>query len=340
MMTRGGKSSRTAKELSRHTLPKTQPGLSQHPLDVQLFDYLIVVDFECTCEEGRNTYPHEIIEFPGVLVDVRRGIVDKSNSFHSYVKPWRNPVLSEFCTKLTGIQQEQVDHAPSITEVVSSFVEWYRRTIPPGAKVVFATDGPWDFKNFLYSAAVLRDNVAFPTIFYEYIDVRTTFARHFNKGEPLKLDAMLSRMKLRFHGSPHCGFDDAYNIARLAVEMMKKGCVFQFLIALPLENDTFHYDLTGVPLYRRAEGSGYVKRDDVEEIAKKTYGSAYFEFGQGLIKDLAVNDYPGRGKAEGKGPAKIRNRLALRDRLRVLRLAAVLLLGVLIGAGLTWYLVG
>jgi hypothetical protein len=37
------------------------------------FDYLVVVDFEATCEE-KNTvdYPHEIIEFPAVLIDVLR----------------------------------------------------------------------------------------------------------------------------------------------------------------------------------------------------------------------------------------------------------------------------
>lgn len=33
------------------------------------FDYLCVVDFEATCERGAKDFPHEIIEFPVVLVD-------------------------------------------------------------------------------------------------------------------------------------------------------------------------------------------------------------------------------------------------------------------------------
>ena len=38
------------------------------------FDYYLVVDFEATCEERNPAdYPHEIIEFPGVLVDGRTG---------------------------------------------------------------------------------------------------------------------------------------------------------------------------------------------------------------------------------------------------------------------------
>ncbi len=40
---------------------------------VRGFDYLVVVDFEATCEEKNvQDYPHEIIEFPAVLIDVLR----------------------------------------------------------------------------------------------------------------------------------------------------------------------------------------------------------------------------------------------------------------------------
>lgn len=33
------------------------------------FDYLIIIDFEATCQENNLNYNHEIIEFPAVLVD-------------------------------------------------------------------------------------------------------------------------------------------------------------------------------------------------------------------------------------------------------------------------------
>lgn len=250
------------------------------PLDQQLFDYIVVVDVEATCEDGQRNYPHEVIEIPGILIDVRKGLVDRKRSFHTYVKPWRNPQLSEFCTTLTGITQEQVDTAPDISEAIRLFAQWWCDTIPPGAKAVFAADGPWDFKQFLYEHHVLRDHVALPTIFYEYLDIRTTFARVFNHGAPIKLEAMLHRMGLRFEGRPHNGFDDAYNIARLAVAMMKAGCIFDFLLAIPLKDDTFHYDLEGYPLYRRAEGSGGVDPDTVDDIAKACYGDAFFTFGE------------------------------------------------------------
>ena len=34
------------------------------------YDYLLVIDYEATCMENNTNYKHEIIEFPGVLIDV------------------------------------------------------------------------------------------------------------------------------------------------------------------------------------------------------------------------------------------------------------------------------
>lgn len=64
-------------------------------------DFLIIIDFEATCEERNPSgYPHEIIEFPAVLVASKEAeIIDV---FHAFVKPKINPKLSEFCKALTG----------------------------------------------------------------------------------------------------------------------------------------------------------------------------------------------------------------------------------------------
>ena len=41
-------------------------------------DFVVVIDFEATCEKDERIYPHEIIEFPAVLVNVReRAVVSK-----------------------------------------------------------------------------------------------------------------------------------------------------------------------------------------------------------------------------------------------------------------------
>ena len=81
------------------------------------FDYYLVVDFEATCEERNPAdFPHEIIEFPGVLVDGRTG--RQVDTWREYVRPVLHPALSDFCTSLTGISQDTVDGADTFLTVL------------------------------------------------------------------------------------------------------------------------------------------------------------------------------------------------------------------------------
>jgi Exonuclease len=101
---------------------------SQNSLPRQPFDYYLFFDVEATCEQNTKNYPHEIIEFPVLLVDGESFDIvsppsklnlaclppyihrlhlfcSKVDQYRSYVKPSINPTLSEFCTSLTGISQ-------------------------------------------------------------------------------------------------------------------------------------------------------------------------------------------------------------------------------------------
>ena len=84
--------------------------------------FWLVMDFEATCEAGQRNWQHEIIEFPAVLVDSASGTVVAE--FRSLVKPTERPKLTEFCTGLTTITQEQVDAAPELPEVLADFDRW------------------------------------------------------------------------------------------------------------------------------------------------------------------------------------------------------------------------
>ncbi|OLP94205.1 3'-5' exonuclease eri-1 [Symbiodinium microadriaticum] len=73
----------------------------------------------------------EIIEFPLVLVDAQT--LERVDEFRTYVRPERagadnrNPKLTEFCTELTGILQEQVDAAPVWTEALKQARNWLQK---------------------------------------------------------------------------------------------------------------------------------------------------------------------------------------------------------------------
>lgn len=48
-------------------------------------------------------YSFNAVEFPAVLLNTSTGEVE--SEFHTYVQPQEHPILSEFCTELTGITQ-------------------------------------------------------------------------------------------------------------------------------------------------------------------------------------------------------------------------------------------
>ena len=84
--------------------PKTRKGEYQS----QKYDFLLVVDFEATCDiKGSEPKPQEIIEFPCALISTKKSF-EVVSVFHEYVRPVRNPILSCFCTELTGITQVSV----------------------------------------------------------------------------------------------------------------------------------------------------------------------------------------------------------------------------------------
>ena len=134
--------------------------LKSGTLSTQPYDYIGVLDFECTCDakdDASNPWVHEIIEWPVVLVDVRTATV--ADEFHYYIKPQERAILTSFCTELTGITQAQVDNGLRLPEALTAFNEWLQaRDIGYGRKfsIALATDGPWDFINFLYPECVRK----------------------------------------------------------------------------------------------------------------------------------------------------------------------------------------
>ncbi|MFZ1704655.1 MAG: 3'-5' exonuclease [Saprospiraceae bacterium] len=82
----------------------------------------IIFDLEATCWLGRP--PHginEVIEIGAVKVN-RYGEVD--SIFSKFVKPSVNPILSDFCKKLTSIQQQDVDKSKKFPVICQEFMDW------------------------------------------------------------------------------------------------------------------------------------------------------------------------------------------------------------------------
>ena len=162
----------------------------------------------------RPNYPHEIIEFPAVLVDLSTG--EQIAKFHSFVRPRINPVLSDFCTRLTGITQAQVDSAPYFPAVYTAFTEWLvekkllMRDHNDKLKIedktpswTLLTDGSADICRFLHLQC-LHDKIPFPFHWAgKYANLKKLFQSAYKPKSKMRLEQMLEHLGMEFEGRLH-----------------------------------------------------------------------------------------------------------------------------------------
>ncbi|NXW43677.1 ERI2 exoribonuclease, partial [Nyctiprogne leucopyga] len=205
----------------------------------QRFGYLIVVDFEATCWREAGRRGPEIIEFPAVLLNTSTGEIE--SEFHTYVQPQEHPILSEFCTELTGITQNQVDEGVPLHICLSQFLKWIQK-IQNEKKIIFSSDIPshstsetkpctfvtwtdWDLGVCLQYECK-RKQLRKPDILNSWIDLKATYKAFYNR-KPKGLSGALQDLGIAFAGREHSGLDDSRNTARLAWRLICDGCVLK-----------------------------------------------------------------------------------------------------------------
>jgi 3'-5' exoribonuclease 1 len=196
------------------------------PMPAGALEILLVLDVEATCDNPQRL-PHEIIEWPVVAVDAATATT--IGEFHRYVRPTEEPTLSAFCRKLTGITQPDVDAAMPLNVVLDEFDAWLTELglfdAQTGARQrrwALATDGPWDLNHFC-ARECARKGIRERAHLREYVNVRKAHARALKLRTPrgCSLNGQLAKLGLTFEGRPHCGRDDARNIARVLCELLR-----------------------------------------------------------------------------------------------------------------------
>mmetsp|Transcript_7466 Transcript_7466/g.8867 ORF Transcript_7466/g.8867 Transcript_7466/m.8867 type:complete len:217 (-) Transcript_7466:1004-1654(-) len=185
------------------------------------YDYWLVMDFEATCEDKDRNWKHEIIEFPGILIRVKDGVV--ISEFESFVQPTEVPILTPFCTKLTSIKQSDVENAPLLPEVLNSFNNWINKHTETSSHILPIFCGDWDLKTCLPNECIRKSyegivpiclkswcNIKYP---YESIMLR--------KGRGMA--SMLRELNLSLLGTHHRGIDDIRNISRIVASLIGRG---------------------------------------------------------------------------------------------------------------------
>ena len=176
--------------------------------------FLNVVDVEATCWRGVPPpgQPFEIIEIGLTVIDVaeRRRV----GRHRVLVRPERSTV-SEFCTELTGLTQEEVDSGVSFAEACRALRADFRTD-----SRVWASWGDYDRKQFERQCAATEVEYPFGS---RHINAKAVFgqSRGWSKGCGMK--QALEAAGLPLEGRHHRGEDDAWNIAALALRLIDDG---------------------------------------------------------------------------------------------------------------------
>ena len=179
----------------------------------------ILIDLEATCWsddslEGlikTNQKENEIIEIGATLIDDDFEIISKLDQF---IRPSVNPVLSEFCTRLTTITQKDVDNAPLFPEAWNNFQNNVELII--NGRFEDLKFGSWGFyDNKQIKKDCLQHNIKFP--FNNHFSVKHEFAKRRNI-KPCGVSAALKILKLQFEGTQHRAIDDILNISKIFIQ--------------------------------------------------------------------------------------------------------------------------
>lgn len=191
-----------------HEYYKNMKTMNKLPIDLNQFDYYLVLDLEATCCDQKTIRRHqtEIIEIGAVMVE--SGDLQVVDEFQTFIKPVRYPVLTPFCTTLTSITQDQVDSAPEYRDAIAHLQTWLA-DYPNG---VFGSWGDYDHHQFQQDSQFHK--LPFP-ITYPHINLKKEFSRAQGLPKRYGMAGALRQMGIPLEGTHHRGIDDARNIAKL-----------------------------------------------------------------------------------------------------------------------------
>ena len=207
---------------------------------------LNVVDVESTCWAGRDApespvgskRSSEIIEIGICCIRLASNTGNQvepeiEHVEQYYIRPIWFPKLSEFCTSLTKIKQDTVDAAPLWPDVLNQIRKDYGKSS--------LRDNPWvswgDYDRIMFDH--MQENVwGDPDRPEQYRDMNLWGRQHINlktlhavlmgRSKPMDVSGALHSIGEKFEGVPHCGKDDAFNIAKIALWIINNSRAFDW----------------------------------------------------------------------------------------------------------------
>lgn len=185
-------------------------------MTTRYLDYIVVVDLEALCWDDRFDVSNQCRSFPEIIeIGACKLSVETAEPFDKrryLIKPKYGRV-SEFCTELTTITQEQLDkEGIPFGDAVNKF----KKDFQPQNRQ-WASWGEYD-------KVVFRQQCQFFQNQYPFSDIHTNIKDEFGKimkwkkGRGVKFVCDL--LGIPFEGTQHRGDDDAWNTAKILGAMI------------------------------------------------------------------------------------------------------------------------
>ncbi len=194
---------------------RTEAGHVGKKETLNLTGFVLVIDVEATCCPLGSVPQQqmETIQIGAVIATLSGEVIGEWNS---HVRPIRRPLLTTFCTQLTGIRQSDVDTAdvfPSVIKRLGQWIDDTRSTIE-----CWASWGAYDRHQ-------LQQDVTFHGVPWclppTHLNMKAVFAKKFRLKKRPALSTALSLVGLEFSGTPHNAQDDARNAAKLLQHLQR-----------------------------------------------------------------------------------------------------------------------
>ncbi len=246
-----------------------------------LFDYLLIIDLEATCEDRNlpqsNNFTQEIIEFPVLLYDTRQrkcvGV------FHSFCRPVKLPKLTPFCQNLTGITQDQVDRSVEFRELFRQLEHWLLdQNHLREQRCAVVCDCSADMGKFMSKQCQLSE-VPMPDWAKVWINLSMAFRQFYRipSGQKTHLKCMLELLGLSFVGQPHSGLHDAMNIMRVVQIMLADGC--QLLLNQQYDPDRAPHYSANIPHDAALAASSFPKMNITTRSHSRSHNPGFNALG-------------------------------------------------------------
>lgn len=177
-------------------------------------DHVLVIDIESTCWEGGlppKGQANDIIEVGVCRLDVAAGQRLEKRSI--LVRPERSTV-GPFCTELTTLTPEQVAGGVAFKDACKVLEDEYH-----APERLWASYGDYDRRQFERQCREVGVRYPFGP---SHLNVKTLCSIAKGLATEAGLPQALAHFGLKLEGTHHRGDDDAWNVAALLAEVLKK----------------------------------------------------------------------------------------------------------------------